>query len=154
MRGNGGRVTFAVSETLGDIQLPVPRSQESCGVGLRKEGSLKYLFGSWGAECGTRAGFDSPLLHTPGAPRTFQSPPFSCMDWSASRGRRLSSVERCGACKPRASTTTCYLCGSRGAREWVVGRHRVLGAARKYGLGPWLLPFSTSIPLSSHPGGR
>lgn len=73
------------------------------------------------------------------------------MDWSASRARRLSSAGRCGACRPRASTTTCCLCGSRGACECVKGKWGATseGGGDRGSLG---LP-PTSLPLPSKPGG-
>lgn len=106
------------------------------------------MSGTRGTESGTLAA--SPLLCAPGR-STFQSHPFSCMAWSASRGRRSSSVGSCGACKPRASTTTCCLCGSRGACECAVGMRGLRG--REGGQGPPGLP-ATSTAVPSTPGGR
>ena len=82
------------------------------------------MSGTRGAESGALVA--SPLLRAPGR-STFQSHPFSCMAWSASRGRRSSSVGSCGACKLRASTTTCCPCGSRGACECAAGLRGLQG---------------------------
>ena len=104
------------------------------------------MSGTRGAESGALVA--SPLLRAPGR-STFQSHPFSCMAWSASRGRRSSSVGSCGACKLRASTTTCCPCGSRGACECAAGLRGLQG---REGGPPGLPPTSTALP--STPGGR
>lgn len=109
------------------------------------------MSGTRGTELGTLVA--SPLLCAPGR-STFQSHPFSCMAWSASRGRRSSSVGSCGACKPRASTTTCCLYGSRGACECAAGMRGLRG--REGGRGPPGLPplLLHSPPRQEGEGGR
>ena len=66
----------------------------------------------------------------------------------------MSSAGRCGACRPRASTTTCCLCGSRGACECVKGRWGATSEGGGIG-GLWVfLPLLFHSPPSQEGAGR